>query len=209
MITVTLCLQQGIGGTGIGFDGPSAGRLGAHGFIPQHNPPPEKLKSVVTKVRACAASPEGICRLNAAFCVLAVHAAIVGARKLAACGKFNVLGPQRVLKSAHVSLAFLLAVMHSTTHTCTQNLLFSPVFDAHRQQRSVQRSKSLCPAVPASWGADPLLHPPCRPPKLQLLRPCAGGCGALLAAPQLCQERWLCMWCAAAQHAVLPRGRVL
>ena len=31
-------MAKGISGTGIGFDGPSQGRLGAHGFIPMHNP---------------------------------------------------------------------------------------------------------------------------------------------------------------------------
>jgi hypothetical protein len=43
-------MDKGISGTGQGFDAPSAGRLGAHGFIPTHNPPEHKKADAVRKV---------------------------------------------------------------------------------------------------------------------------------------------------------------
>ena len=43
-------MDKGISGTGSGFNGSSAGRLGSHGFIPTHNPPAHKLKDAVLKV---------------------------------------------------------------------------------------------------------------------------------------------------------------
>ena len=42
-------MGKGITGTGIGFDGPSMGRLGAHSWIPTHNPPPEALRDAQLK----------------------------------------------------------------------------------------------------------------------------------------------------------------
>eukprot|EP00200_Dunaliella_tertiolecta_P012333 CAMPEP_0202389862 /NCGR_PEP_ID=MMETSP1127-20130417/85378_1 /ASSEMBLY_ACC=CAM_ASM_000462 /TAXON_ID=3047 /ORGANISM="Dunaliella tertiolecta, Strain CCMP1320" /LENGTH=370 /DNA_ID=CAMNT_0048991785 /DNA_START=94 /DNA_END=1203 /DNA_ORIENTATION=- len=62
-------MVKGIGGTGQGFDGPSAGRLGSYGFIPQHNPPPEQLRSAVAKAAEDRAKkqrimPHGPCKLG-------------------------------------------------------------------------------------------------------------------------------------------------
>ncbi|KAF5829018.1 WLM domain-containing protein [Dunaliella salina] len=62
-------MVKGIGGTGQGFDGPSAGRLGSYGFIPQHNPPPEKLRGAVAKAAEDRAKkqrlmPSGPCKLG-------------------------------------------------------------------------------------------------------------------------------------------------
>lgn len=42
-------MGKGITGTGIGFDGPSMGLLGAHSWIPTHNPPPEALRDAQLK----------------------------------------------------------------------------------------------------------------------------------------------------------------
>lgn len=47
-------MAKGITGTGQGFDGPSAGRLGSHSFIPTHNPDPRKLRNHILKVLAAA-----------------------------------------------------------------------------------------------------------------------------------------------------------
>jgi hypothetical protein len=45
-------MAKGISGSGEGFEGASAGRLGAHSFIPQHNPAPERMRDVALKVGA-------------------------------------------------------------------------------------------------------------------------------------------------------------
>ncbi|KAG2424072.1 hypothetical protein HYH02_015228 [Chlamydomonas schloesseri] len=42
-------MAKGVGGTGVGFDGPSCGRLGSHSFIPQHNPHPASLRDVALR----------------------------------------------------------------------------------------------------------------------------------------------------------------
>lgn len=42
-------MAKGVSGTGIGFDGPSMGRLGAHSWIPTHNPAPEALHEIQLK----------------------------------------------------------------------------------------------------------------------------------------------------------------
>ena len=44
-------MAKGVGGTGIGFDAPSMGRLGSHGWIPTHNPPEGHLRDHARKVR--------------------------------------------------------------------------------------------------------------------------------------------------------------
>lgn len=44
-------MDKGITGTAQGFDAASAGRLGAHGFIPTHNPPEHKMADAIRKVR--------------------------------------------------------------------------------------------------------------------------------------------------------------
>jgi hypothetical protein len=43
-------MDKGQGGSGAGFDAASVGRLGAHSFIPQHNPPEHMLRAVAAKV---------------------------------------------------------------------------------------------------------------------------------------------------------------
>ena len=43
-------ISRGISGTGAGFDGPSAGRLGSHAWIPVHNPEPGGLRDAALKV---------------------------------------------------------------------------------------------------------------------------------------------------------------
>ncbi|KXZ43445.1 hypothetical protein GPECTOR_90g532 [Gonium pectorale] len=43
-------MAKGVGGTGVGFDGPSVGRLGSHGFLPTHNPDPRRLRDVALKL---------------------------------------------------------------------------------------------------------------------------------------------------------------
>eukprot|EP00198_Chlamydomonas_reinhardtii_P010778 XP_001700115.1 predicted protein [Chlamydomonas reinhardtii] len=50
-------MAKGVGGTGVGFDGPSCGRLGSHAFIPQHNPHPASLRDVALRG---AAAPAGL-----------------------------------------------------------------------------------------------------------------------------------------------------
>jgi hypothetical protein len=45
-------MDKGLTGTAEGFDGPSAGRLGAHSFIPIHNPPEHKMADAIRKVVA-------------------------------------------------------------------------------------------------------------------------------------------------------------
>lgn len=47
-------LARGISGTGQGFDAPSVGRLGSHGFIPQHNPEPGRMRDAVLRVGGAA-----------------------------------------------------------------------------------------------------------------------------------------------------------
>ncbi|GLC38760.1 hypothetical protein PLESTM_000773000 [Pleodorina starrii] len=42
-------MSRGVGGTGVGFDGPSCGRLGSHAFIPLHNPEPGRLRDAALK----------------------------------------------------------------------------------------------------------------------------------------------------------------
>lgn len=42
-------MANGVLGTGIGFDGPSSGRLGAHSWIPQHNADPVAMKAAQHK----------------------------------------------------------------------------------------------------------------------------------------------------------------
>ncbi|GIL44247.1 hypothetical protein Vafri_1756 [Volvox africanus] len=42
-------MARGVGGTGVGFDGPSSGRLGSHAFIPLHNPDPGRLRDYALK----------------------------------------------------------------------------------------------------------------------------------------------------------------
>jgi len=49
---------QGMGGTGQGFDAPSAGRLGAHSFIPMHNP--QNMRGAVAKVLLRSALGVGV-----------------------------------------------------------------------------------------------------------------------------------------------------
>ena len=44
-------MDRGIKGSGQGFDAKSAGRLGAHGFIPTHNVPEHKRRDAMLKVR--------------------------------------------------------------------------------------------------------------------------------------------------------------
>lgn len=43
-------MAAGVGGTGVGFDGPSCGRLGSHGWIATHNPEPHRLRDVALQV---------------------------------------------------------------------------------------------------------------------------------------------------------------
>lgn len=43
-------MAKGVGGTGVGFDAPSAGRLGSHAWIPVHNPPEGRLHDHALKV---------------------------------------------------------------------------------------------------------------------------------------------------------------
>ena len=47
-------MDRGISGSGSGFEGPSAGRLGSHGFIPMHNPPEHKAREIALKVSVWA-----------------------------------------------------------------------------------------------------------------------------------------------------------
>ncbi|GIL89244.1 hypothetical protein Vretifemale_17094 [Volvox reticuliferus] len=42
-------MARGVGGTGVGFDGPSCGRLGSHAFIPLHNPERGRLRDYALK----------------------------------------------------------------------------------------------------------------------------------------------------------------
>ncbi|KAG2434866.1 hypothetical protein HXX76_007749 [Chlamydomonas incerta] len=42
-------MAKGVGGTGVGFDGPSCGRLGSHNFIPLHNPHHANLRDVALR----------------------------------------------------------------------------------------------------------------------------------------------------------------
>ena len=44
-------MDRGISGSGAGFEGPSAGRLGSHGFVPVHNPPERRAREVALRVR--------------------------------------------------------------------------------------------------------------------------------------------------------------
>ena len=43
-------MDRGVSGSGTGFDGPSAGRLGSHAFIPSHNPTAAAARDVMLKV---------------------------------------------------------------------------------------------------------------------------------------------------------------
>ncbi|WIA29116.1 hypothetical protein OEZ86_011627 [Tetradesmus obliquus] len=62
-------MDKGITGTAQGFDAASAGRLGAHGFIPTHNPPEHKMADAIRKAaearaRQQALMPSGPCKLG-------------------------------------------------------------------------------------------------------------------------------------------------
>ncbi|KAF6266695.1 WLM domain-containing protein [Scenedesmus sp. NREL 46B-D3] len=62
-------MDKGISGTGQGFDAPSVGRLGSHGFIPTHNPPEHKMadamrKAAEARARQQALMPAGPCKLG-------------------------------------------------------------------------------------------------------------------------------------------------
>jgi hypothetical protein len=57
-------MDKGISGTGQGFDRPSAGRLGAHGFIPTHNPPEHKMADAIRKVGGGMDSWWGGCSID-------------------------------------------------------------------------------------------------------------------------------------------------
>jgi hypothetical protein len=61
--------DKGITGTGEGFDAPSAGRLGAHGFIPTHNPPEHKKADAIRKVGVMMAGGLGGSSNQAVECV--------------------------------------------------------------------------------------------------------------------------------------------
>ena len=59
-------MARGIAGTGIGFDGPSVGRLGAHGFMPVHNGSEEAMKRA--QIRYVADSIAGRCCTHVLGC---------------------------------------------------------------------------------------------------------------------------------------------
>jgi DNA-dependent metalloprotease WSS1 len=50
-------MAKGVSGTGVGFDGPSMGRLGGHSWMPTHNPPIESIRTIqlkcVLSLRSC------------------------------------------------------------------------------------------------------------------------------------------------------------
>ena len=51
-------MDRGIKGSGQGFDAKSAGRLGAHGFIPTHNVPEHQRRAAMLKVRVARRSSD-------------------------------------------------------------------------------------------------------------------------------------------------------
>eukprot|EP00983_Pelagomonas_calceolata_P117945 1160457-Pelagomonas_calceolata.AAC.3 len=188
---VVIYAAQGIGGTGQGFDGPSAGRLGSYGFIPQHNPPPEQLRSAVAKVWTSCSAPmlsirrtlKGQMRTLLTRKTHALHGSSLQGqmrtwltRKTHALHGSSLQGQMRtwLTRKTHALHGSLPPVREHGSLALNPQKCHTPCpFDAHRRQRTVQRSNASCLMGPASWAAATQL-PVSPPPWLLQLLPCAG-----------------------------------